>query len=547
MKTMDRGCCSIQLLFLCIWLGLFPTFCISVNGLTGDVVEGDTVRLQCNTTDMQFGYEVQWWAYYSDSRTQITRNEECIISSCSLDTTFTSSRSKIEVLTIRNIGKTTVYYQCSVHSQIDNGSLAADGMFLWVHYFPSLSCYPRGPFTVQEGKGRYMSCSSEIGKPNVNVHIVSSGESYTWYKSSNHYMTIWLYVRATDNGSSFDCSMNSSASRFSGMGRNCTIGPMTVVPMTTPSITTTQPTTDHLDASISTAASPPHTASWESTTASEEDADGGPSSISALLMTTPPSTTTQQTTDHLDASISTAASPPHTASWESTTASEEDADGGPSSISALLMTTPSSTTTRPTTEHLDASISTAASQHTASWKSTTASEEDADASSSISTLLMTTPSSTTTRPTTEPLDVFISTAASQHTASWKSTTASEEDADGGPSSISTLPVIVAFSVILLIFFVSVIINIIFIVKYQRSKSKETVLTNAVKTNNVELQFEGDRAIYNIPTSKTTLQDQDCRQNVKNASKRSEEDVSSTYEAVDDLQSKKNPMYQNVRY
>ena len=85
---MDRGCCCIQLLFLCIWLGLFPTFCISVNELTvevqllsptGDVEEDDTVRLQCNATGMRFGYELEWWAYYSGSMTQITRNDECIV------------------------------------------------------------------------------------------------------------------------------------------------------------------------------------------------------------------------------------------------------------------------------------------------------------------------------------------------------------------------------------------------------------------------------------------------------------------------------------
>ncbi|XP_071787345.1 uncharacterized protein [Asterias amurensis] len=233
-----------------------------------------------------------------------------------------------------------------------------------------------------------MYCSSQIGKPNVNIDILSSGEGYTWHKNSNHY--IWrrlVNVGAADNGSSFDCSMNSSGSRFSGMERTCTIGPVTVVPV---------PTT-------------------------------------------------------------------------------------------VAPVTASSTTTRPTTEHPDASIN-----H---------------------------------------LDASISTAASQHTASWKSTTASEEEADGVPSSISTLPLIVAFLVTLLLLLVSVNLNIILIVKrLQRSTSKEIVQTNAVKTgSNVELQFEGDKVFYKVPSSKKTLQD-----------------VSSTYEDMDDLQSIKNPVYQNVR-
>ena len=119
------------------------------------------------------------------------------------------------------------------------------------------------------------------------------------------------------------------------------------------------------------------------------------------------------------------------------------------------------------------------------------------------------------------------------------------------SSISALPWIVAFLVTLLLLVILVIINIIFIVKHlQKSKSKETVQTNTVKTGSAEeqfkgdkVQFKGDKAFYKVPTSKETLQDQYCRQKVKNGSKVSEEDVS-VYEVATKLQ---RPVYQNVKF
>ncbi|XP_071786438.1 uncharacterized protein [Asterias amurensis] len=127
-----------------------------------------------------------------------------------------------------------------------------------------------------------MRCYTQKGKPEVNMDIVSLGESYTWQQWNYPDVYIRLGVRATDNGSSYDCRMTSSGSRFSGMERTCTIGPMTVVPMTTLSFTTTQPTTEHPDASINSTAASQQPTSLEIATASEEGADGAPSSISAL-------------------------------------------------------------------------------------------------------------------------------------------------------------------------------------------------------------------------------------------------------------------------
>ncbi len=134
-------------------------------------------------------------------------------------------------------------------------------------------CIPDGPFTVQEGTTVNISCNTEIGNPDVQMQILTSSVVYVWdydLDSKKQMTSFQLSVTAANDGGSYQCEIkpDSQTTPFTGMERSCTIGPITVGPMTTqqhpmPSVTSIdsrptmtgqtsiKPTTDHSNFNMS--------------------------------------------------------------------------------------------------------------------------------------------------------------------------------------------------------------------------------------------------------------------------------------------------------
>ncbi|XP_071805432.1 uncharacterized protein [Asterias amurensis] len=249
--TMSRGCWLLHLLL--VWCSLERLVCVNAQMVTitkaspvGDPVEGNPVELRCQATNLTAGNIIEW-TRMETREFSIARNGMILDYRYTLSTSTSSgAQNKVEIITfLATKEDTAVVYGCRVRDSVETNSTSvveAQPLSFTVLYFPSAMypiCIPDGPFTVQEGTTVNMSCTTEIGNPPVQKQILTSSVVYAWdydRDTKEQIRSLQLSVTGNNDGGSYQCQINpdsTGSTPFTGMNRSCTIGPITVVPMTT--------------------------------------------------------------------------------------------------------------------------------------------------------------------------------------------------------------------------------------------------------------------------------------------------------------------------
>ena len=245
---MGRGYWLVHLLLMCTLDTKLNALIVTIRRVTpaqGDqVLAGNVVELQCRTRGSRYSFYIEW------TRFVIMEGQEVSIASngMSLDSRYTLIRyqMRMEILVFNATKEDTgVTYGCRLRDYITSIILdeSHPGIAFTVLYFPSAmypKCNPDGPVTVQDGTALHMRCTTELGNPPVQMQILTSSVvdyEWTYCKDSKEQMSsLQLNVTAANDGGSYECNIapHSNSTPFTGMERSCTMGPISVVPMTTP-------------------------------------------------------------------------------------------------------------------------------------------------------------------------------------------------------------------------------------------------------------------------------------------------------------------------
>ncbi|XP_033640780.1 mucin-5AC-like [Asterias rubens] len=168
--------------------------------------------------------------------------------------------------------------------------MATENLTLSVMYFPNESfpvCSPAGPIIILPESLLRMRCSSEIANPEVSIDVTTDQtRALTWSSSSidnTALLSLDLTVGVAENGLQFTCTIT-SPTYFQEMSRSCTIGPITVVPLTIPTTElTTEPTTESTTDPTTSSTTTPGT-TLERTQAPNTDLAPFPSGIVATIL-----------------------------------------------------------------------------------------------------------------------------------------------------------------------------------------------------------------------------------------------------------------------
>ncbi|XP_033642557.1 uncharacterized protein LOC117302677 [Asterias rubens] len=199
------------------------------------------------TTIHQNAFIVEW-SRHASSETQF--NEEIVAPNGQSLNKYTLNRNvsethslftdEVQTLTFTANRNDTSFFTCRL--RLLGVIIATDSLLLPVLYFPSAIypiCFPNGPLTVQEGATVNMSCTTERGNPPVQVLISSSSTNNVIriptadLKGEPTRSVIELTLNASDDGSSFECRIVSTATKLNNSENSCIFGPITVLYMTT--------------------------------------------------------------------------------------------------------------------------------------------------------------------------------------------------------------------------------------------------------------------------------------------------------------------------
>ncbi len=161
----------------------------------GDPVEGNVVELRCQAAGLIVGGIIEWkrLVIVQGQLVSIARNGMSVDSRYTLSASLASgAQNKIETLAFNATKEDTgVIYGCRVRESVELNStvlLEAQTISFEVLYFPSAMypiCFPDGPFTVQEGTTVNINCTTEIGNPDVQMHLLTSSVIYAWTYDSD--------------------------------------------------------------------------------------------------------------------------------------------------------------------------------------------------------------------------------------------------------------------------------------------------------------------------------------------------------------------------
>ena len=240
----------VCVLVLFLWCSLDPNLVTKVSANTSislstsiiEPTEGETAELQCNV-DHTKQFVIEWRRIVTKSEVTLARNGTSLDPKFKIQTLISEPTTKSEILNIVNItNDDAAEYICQV-TDLMGSRVHSTSRYISVMYFPpEPTCFPHGPITVQEGDTLAMNFTTERGNPAVSItRSARIGTGYQWThldSMGEQTQSLQLVIRAVDDGNSFKFQITSSLEAFLGMSRSCTIGPINVVSMTTPPMTT---------------------------------------------------------------------------------------------------------------------------------------------------------------------------------------------------------------------------------------------------------------------------------------------------------------------
>ncbi|XP_038074128.1 uncharacterized protein LOC119742160 isoform X2 [Patiria miniata] len=205
--------------------------------------EGDTVTLACNASGLleSYAYTFDWHRHVMGTTWEpVTTNGIVLNARYFAFIIGDPPATTTAILIVRNVTRDDRLFECRV-SQNGN-QVSAPYPILTVRYFPSdlyPICAPSGSFTVPEGATLLMNCTTEPGYPLVWVEIIQSTVGVTWSEITGDEIELVLSSQLSVSADHQDATFTfnvTSASAFPGRASSCSIGPLHVLRMETPGV-----------------------------------------------------------------------------------------------------------------------------------------------------------------------------------------------------------------------------------------------------------------------------------------------------------------------